>query len=64
VAGSVIQDEEVEAVSRGGGEALYEHMKTVSLEAGEFQKEAPAGGGFDGSIEIRALEAILDRIHR
>jgi len=60
MARSVIQDQEIKAVSIVGREVIDEDLKAVGIKAREVQKEARTGGRLDGPVQVVALEAILD----
>ena len=58
---TMVQEEDIQAVSKGLGEGLDEELAPVRIARRQFQNAALARGGFHGAIDRDPCEDVLDR---
>jgi len=58
VKGAVIQEQEMEALEIGGGKVVQEELKALGVEQRQLEKEALAGQGFYGPVQVEALKTV------
>ncbi len=61
---TVVQEQEIQAVSEGLGEGIDEELEHVRIEVWQFQKEVLAGGRCHGTVHIPPLKDVLNRANR
>lgn len=58
---TIVQKEDIQAVSEGLSEGIEEELEHVRIEIRQFQEEARARRGFHGAIDVEPFEDVLDR---
>ncbi len=61
---TVIQQQDIQAVSEGLGEGIDEELEHVRIEIRQFQKEVLASGRCHGTVHIAPLKDVLNRANR
>jgi hypothetical protein len=64
VEGPIVEQQQMETGGVGSSKMIEEELKALSIEEGEFQKEALSGQWFDRAVEVETLEAIGGREER
>lgn len=64
VCAAVIQEQDIQAVRKSLGKGIDEELEHVGIQVRQFQKEALAGRGLYGAIDVEPFEDVLDHADR